>query len=386
MIRRPHSSTMAGPSGRARKRLAPPSGALPIRQRIGWALLFLGIIGGLMWVLWPIFSILLAAAAFAYLLDPVADQMERRGYSRNTGIVLIFTAATLGLVVFLLVMLPMIAGQFMELSGNVRVYVDNLAQLVQPAAAFVESNLGHKIPVDFDELKAQIPDWLAQMSPDARQGIQSSIGSLFASGLGLFTSIINLALLPIFTFYLLSEWDNMMAFLDELIPWSHRNQVRRLAADVDERLSAFVRGQITVCAVLAALYSIGLLLAGIDLALAIGLLAGALFIVPYLGTVVGIGLASILCLMKYGVDIHLVYVALAFGIPQTIESWYLTPKVVGDKVGLHPLVVMVALLAGAGLAGIWGMMLAIPATAVLDVLAREGLSIYRASAVFRSRV
>ena len=147
-------------------------------------------------------------------------------------------------------------------------------------------------------------------------------------------------------------------------------------------MSAFVRGQITVCLVLAALYSIGLLLAGIDLALAIGLLAGALFVVPYLGTVVGIALASILCLMKYGIDIHLVYVALAFGIPQTIESWYLTPKVGGDKVGLHPLVVMIALLAGAGVAGIWGMMFAIPVTAVLDVLAREGLREYQNSAVF----
>ena len=206
---------------------------------------------------------------------------------------------------------------------------------------------------------------------------------VFASGLGLFTSIINLALLPIFTFYLLSEWDRMVTFVDELIPPRHQMRVRRLASDVDERLSAFVRGQITVCVVLAVLYSIGLLLAGIDLALAIGLLAGALFIVPYLGTVVGIGLATILCLMKYGIDIHLVYVALAFGIPQTIESWYLTPKVVGDKVGLHPLVVMIALLAGAGLAGIWGMMFAIPMTAVLDVLGREGLANYRSSAVFR---
>ena len=363
-----------------------PSGSgISWQHQARWALIFIGVFALLIWLLWPIVSILLAAAAFAYLLDPVADKLEARGYSRNTGIGIIFGGVTLLNVIFLLVMLPMIAGQFMELSANVRDYVDNLAELVKPAAAFIQNNFGQSIPVDFDQLKGQIPEWISQMSPDARQGIQSSVGSLFASGLGLFTSIINLALLPIFVFYLLSEWDRMVAFIDELIPARHRNRVRRLASDVDERLSAFVRGQITVCAVLAVLYSIGLLLAGIDLALAIGLLAGALFVVPYLGTVVGIGLASVLCLMKYGVDIHLVYVALAFGIPQTIESWYLTPKVVGDKVGLHPLVVMIALLAGAGLAGVWGMMLAIPVTAVLDVLAREGLSDYRSSAAFRGR-
>jgi predicted PurR-regulated permease PerM len=192
----------------------------------------------------------------------------------------------------------------------------------------------------------------------------------------------NLALLPIFTFYLLSEWDRMVDFVAALVPLRLRPRVNRLARDVDERLAAFVRGQLTVCVVLAVLYSLGLLLADVDMALGIGLLSGALFVVPYLGTIVGIALASVLCLMKFGIDIHLLYVALAFGIPQFIESWYLTPKVVGDKVGLHPLIVMIALLAGGGLAGIWGMLLAIPLTAVLDVLAREGLTMYRDSSVF----
>ena len=178
----------------------------------------------------------------------------------------------------------------------------------------------------------------------------------------------------------------MVAFVGELVPVRHRKRVNRIAASVDERLAAFVRGQLTVCAVLATLYSFGLWAAGIDMALAVGLLSGALFVVPYLGTVVGVVLGTILCLMKYGIDIHLLYVALAFGIPQFIESWYLTPKIVGNKVGLHPLVVMIALLAGGGLAGIWGMLLAIPLTAVLDVLAREGLTVYRESNSYRGGV
>jgi predicted PurR-regulated permease PerM len=122
------------------------------------------------------------------------------------------------------------------------------------------------------------------------------------------------------------------------------------------------------------------------MAFTIGILAGALFIVPYLGTVVGIVFASTLSIMKFGIDIHLVYVALSFGIAQAIESWILTPTIVGDKVGLHPLVVMIALLVGASLGGIWGMFLAIPLTAVLNVLGQEWLDIYRSSQVFREQI
>jgi len=344
---------------------------------------FAGVCCSLVWVLWPIFSILLASSALAYLLDPIADRLEARGYKRDVGIAMIFTAAICVFAAFILIMIPMMAAQFIELSGNVRGYLDNLAALVQPAVSFIESQTGQTIPVDVESLKAELPDLLKGLSPDTKEGIKDFLGQFFASSLGLFTTIMNLALLPIFSFYLLSEWDRLVAFISDLIPTRHRARTTRLATAVDERLSAFVRGQITVCCVLGVLYSIGLWIAGIDLAFTVGLLAGALFIVPYLGTVVGVVLGGILCLMKFGVDIHLVYVALAFAIPQFIESWYLTPKVVGDKVGLHPLVVMIALLAGGSLAGVWGMLGAIPLTAVLDVLAREGLAIYRSSEAFR---
>ncbi len=155
-----------------------------------------------------------------------------------------------------------------------------------------------------------------------------------------------------------------------------------MAGEVDARLGAFVRGQITVCIILGVMYSTGLWLSGIDLAVVIGLLSGALFIIPYLGTIVGIVLATTLCLMKYGVDAHLVYVALTFAISQGIEGWVLTPRIVGQKVRLHPLVVMMALLVGSSLGGIWGMLLAIPVTATLNVVGIEWLEAYRASHVF----
>ncbi len=368
--------------GRPRRRPPSPPEGPSFSDQLLWAGAFLATASALVWVLWPIFSILLAAAALAYLLDPIADRFERAGYKRQFGIGFIFTTGALGCALFVFIMLPVMAGQFIELSDNVRVYMDNIANMVQPAAAFIEANTGQAIPVNLEGLKAEIPAWLSQLSPDARSGIKDFASQFFASSLGLFTAFINLALLPIFTFYLLSEWDKIVGFVAELIPHRHRSQVGRLAAEVDERLAAFVRGQITVCCVLAIAYSLGLWLADIDLAFTVGILAGALFVVPYLGTAVGLVLASTLSLMKFGVDVHLLYVGLAFGIPQFIESWYLTPKIVGDKVGLHPLVVMIALLAGGSMAGVWGMLLAIPLTAVGDVLAREGLRIYRQSVAF----
>ncbi len=383
MIHRRPTSLTGGPTGRPRKN-NPPVATQHWQGRVGWALAFAVFVGALVWALWSIVSILLGSAALAYLLDPIADKLEARGYSRNVGIAIIFATISLVVLVMILVLVPMIAGQFLALSGNIKGYTDNLAELIAPAAAFIETQTGQNIPFNLNELKQTLPDWLGQMSPDARQSIQDFVGQFFVSSIGVFTSIIQLALMPIFTFYLLSEWDRITGFIRSLIPMRHQPQIVGLAQDIDERLSAFVRGQITVCMVLGVLYSLGLWVAGIDLAFAVGLLAGALFVVPYLGTVVGLTLASLLSMMKYGFDVHLIYVCLAFGIPQFIESWYLTPKVVGDKVGLHPLVVMISLLAGGSLAGIWGMVLAIPLTATLDVLSREGLRLYRLSSAFEN--
>jgi len=349
---------------------------------LGWTLTFLVVGGGLLWALWPIFSVLFASAAMAYLLDPLVDRLEQRGWGRPSAIAVLFTGVLILMVSLTLILIPAIASQFAELIQNVRMYVDNLATLMGPTAAFIEAQTGERIPLDFDTLKKELPGWLAQLSPDARAGIQGFLSNLFHSSMGFVSAVLNLALLPIFTFYLLRDWDRLVQFFQSLIPQPQKERVHRMARDVDERLGAFVRGQITVCIVLGIMYSLGLWLSGVDMAAVIGLLSGALFIIPYLGTIVGIILATILCLMKYGVDIHLLYVALTFGIAQGFEGWFLTPRIVGEKVGLHPLVVMMALLVGSSLGGIWGMLLAIPVTAAMNVVGAEWLEAYKQSQVF----
>ncbi len=381
MIRKPPTSLQAGPTGRPR-RTSPIEKPTSWAVKFTWGLTFVAVIGGLFWMLWPVFSVLFASAGLAYLLDPIVDRQERKGWKREVSIAVLFFVSLMFTLLLLLAIIPSVAAQIAELSGNVRRYVDNFASLIQPAAVLVETHTGHSIPVDFITLKQEIPGWLQKLSPNARQSIQQFIGSLFSSGLGFFTNIVNLALLPVFTFYLLRDWDRLTQFVADLVPPRHRKRVYRLTSEVDTRLAAFVRGQITVCTCLAVIYSVLLWFSGIDMPFTIGILAGALFIVPYLGTVVGVTLASILCLMKFGIDIHLVYVGLAFAVAQAIEGWFLTPYIVGDKVGLHPLVVMLALLVGGSLGGIWGMFLAIPVTAILNVLGQEWIDVYRTSGVF----
>jgi len=347
-----------------------------------WGVSFVVVLIGLLWLVWPVFSMLVGSSALAYLLDPVVDRFERRGMSRSAAIGVIFLTGLVGIAIIALFVVPTVAQQFAVLSQNIADYLSRVDALVAPWAAWIEAKTGVHVPLDPLEIKATVPDLIEKISPDARASIRGYITGAFSSGLGLVLSIFNLALLPIFTFFLLRDWDRLIAAVDALVPPRYRDTVRRIGREVDLRLGGFVQGQITVAIVLAVLYSIGLALVGIDLAYLVGISAGLLFVVPYLGTVIGIVLSVVLAILKFGFDWHLLGVVAAFAIPQAIEGWFLTPRIMGDKVGLHPMVIMVALLVGGNLMGIWGMLVAIPVTATVFVLLSEWLARYRASRVF----
>jgi predicted PurR-regulated permease PerM len=349
---------------------------------MAWGVSFVVVLVGLLWLIWPVFSMLVGSAALAYLLDPLVDRFERRGMTRSTAIGIIFLAGLVLFTIGVLVVVPSVVTQFAVLSHNITEYLSRVDSLVAPWAAWIEEKTGVHVPVDPLEIKATLPDLLKKVSPDARASIQGYLTGAFSSGLGLVLGIFNLALLPIFTFFLLRDWDRLIASVDALIPPRYRETARRIGHEVDTRLGGFVQGQITVALTLAVLYSIGLRLVGIDLAYLVGIMAGLLFVVPYLGTVIGIVLSVALSILKFGFDGHLLGVAAAFAIPQAFEGWFLTPRIMGDKVGLHPMVIMVALLVGGNLMGVWGMLVAIPVTATISVLLGEWLQRYRASRVF----
>ncbi len=368
-----------------------------------WVLL----IGLALYLLRSVFAVLFASVAIAWLFDPLIDRYERGGHKRETGIGFLFFVLAFGSLAAVLVLSQAVAGEFHDLSANLVKYTDGLREGLVSAEAWVATNLGLEGALDTDAIFSALRDQLTgQVDPAASdaagpiaddQSIEDAVKSavptvgklvgqglkgVLAGGLGIVVTLLNLLLVPVFTFYLLRDWDRAIAGVDALIPGPQKPLVRRLATEIDSRLQAFVRGQLTVCLVLGVLYSIGLLVIGIDLAIAVGMVSGLLFIVPYLGTAVGIVVASALAVLAYGLDWHVVGVLGVYGGVQLVEGMVLTPGIVGDKVGLHPLVVMIALLVGGNLFGIAGMLLAIPVTAAAQVLLREWIVAYRASDAF----
>jgi len=352
---------------------------------------------GLLWVLRPVIAILAASLALAYVLDPLVDWMERRGMSREGGIGVLFVTSTAAAVLCVLGLIPALIDEFAQIEARVSelsALRDTVSQALESQEAPEESLKetaerflnDPRAALSSSETLGQIKHvggtWLVEQLPQITERAAAFASGLLTQGLGLLSAIVNLTLLPIFVFYLLRDWDRLVARAGELIPPRFRPQVTRVAREVDTRLSAFVRGQITVCLALSVLYSLGLLLVGIDLAVPIGVTSGLLFIIPYFGTAVGIVLSLLLGLIEFGIGGELLAVLAVFGIVQAIEGWLLTPYIVGDQVGLPPLVVMIALIVGGSLMGIWGMLVAIPLTAVLAVFASEWLTLYRSSHAF----
>ena len=402
MIKRRAHSSSASPGTRRRGRVPagrhpalpvaplPPAGSLrerlsqaPLWGRMLWALGF-SLIGLLLfWVLRPVFAVLAASMGLAYILDPLVDAFERRGFSREAGIGIIFTAMLVSALLLFLIVVPSFLVQAQDFSQKIAPFFqDDLEVKIAPILAWIKDTTGQEIHLDLSDLKTAIP-WLQEYATQIRDWLSSAAQGLLTRGLDILSTVVNLTLLPIFVFYLLRDWDRMVAAVGELIPMSWRPRVGRVMTEVDGRLAAFIRGQITVCLALAFLYSLGLVLIGLDLAVPVGVLSGLLFIVPYLGTAVGVVLAGLLSIMEHGFSLHFVWAMLVFVVVQIIEGYLLTPRIVGEQVGLHPLVVMIALIVGGSLLGIWGMLLAIPITAVLSVLGAEWLQEYYRSAVFR---
>lgn len=202
------------------------------------------------------------------------------------------------------------------------------------------------------------------------------------SGVALAAWLANLVLVPVVTFYLLRDWDVMVARIRELLPRQQEPTIVKLAKNSDEVLGQFLRGQLAVMVALGTIYTVGLWIVGLDLALLVGMIAGLVSFVPYLGFIVGIVLAGIAAMMQFGDAVYLFYVAIVFGVGQILEGMVLTPLLVGDKIGLHPVAVIFAVMAGGQLFGFVGILLALPVAAVVVVILRHMREVYTASELY----
>jgi Predicted permease len=332
-------------------------------------------VGWMVYLLRPVLTPFLVAALLAYLGDPLVDRLEARKLSRTLSVVIVFTAIVMILLLVSLLLVPMLERQIFALITQLPSYLDWLQQTAVPA---VEQALGLEGLLDFA--------WVRQMMMAHWQEAGSVaawlLTSLSSSGLALVGWLANLVLVPVVTFYLLRDWDEIVARISELVPRREEPVVSRLARDSDEVLAAFLRGQLTVMMALGGLYSMGLWLVGLELALLIGMLAGLVSFVPYLGFIVGLLSASLAAVFQFHDLLHPLLVLAVFGVVQLIEGMVLTPLFVGDRIGLHPVAVIFAVLAGGQLFGFLGILLALPAAAVVMVLLRYAHERYVQSHVY----
>ncbi|MFO7592774.1 MAG: AI-2E family transporter [Pseudomonadota bacterium] len=332
--------------------------------------------GGLVYLLTPVLTPFLVAAAFAYVGDPLVDRLEALKLSRTISVTTVFTILVLIGLLLLLILVPMLERQFVLLGNKLPVYLDTLQQKIMPA-------IGGYLGVDAGSFD------LASLKTMVREQWSGAVKSIFnvlsQSGMTVLSWGANLVLIPVVTFYMLRDWDIMVERIHELIPRRYEAAVARLAKASDEVLGAFLRGQLTVMFSLGVIYSVGLSVVGLELALLIGMLAGVVSFVPYLGTIVGIVVAGAAALMQFQELLPLLYVAAVFAVGQMVEGMLLTPLLVGDKIGLHPVAVIFAVLAGGQLFGFFGILLALPVAAVVMVLLRFTHEQYVGSSLYSER-
>ncbi|UVE16615.1 AI-2E family transporter [Pseudomonas sp. LS44] len=344
-------------------------------------LLGLILLGGLLYLLHPILSPFLIGILLAYLGDPLVDRLERWRLSRTWSVVVVFTLFSVLLLVLLLVLIPMLGRQLVRLYELAPQMLDWLQHTALP---WMQARLGLAENFwRFDQLKDTLSEHLGKTT----DVVGLVLAQATASGLALMGWLANLLLIPVVSFYLLRDWDVLVAKLRGLLPRSSEEHAVQLAGECHEVLGAFLRGQLLVMLALGIIYAGGLMLMGLELGLLIGLLAGLASIVPYMGFVVGIGAAMIAGLFQFGVEFYpLLGIVAVFIVGQLLEGMLLTPMLVGDRIGMHPVAVIFAILAGGQLFGFTGVLLALPVAAVIMVLLRHVHDFYRLSDLYREPV
>lgn len=342
-----------------------------------WYYLALALAGGwLVSLLAPILTPFLVSALLAYMGDPLCDWLESKGLSRTLSVVTVFSGLLLLFLLGALLLLPQLEAQITYLFKQFPGYLEWLRGNVLP---WLQKHLG---------LSGQLQDLgflqkvLSQHWQQAGGIFKGVLESVSSSGSAVLTLLMNLVLIPVLTFYLLRDWDHLTAGVRALLPRRFEPVAVKLALESDDMLGAFMRGQVMVMLGLGAIYISGLWLVGLELALLIGMIAGIVSFVPYLGLILGILMAGTAAVLQFQSIDPLLGVALVFGIGQLAEGVVLTPKFVGDQIGMHPVAVIFAVMAGGHLFGFFGVLLALPAAAVVMVWLRHAVGRYKASKLY----
>ena len=340
-------------------------------------LILVGLVGLVVWLLAPVLMPFVLAALFAYLGDPLVDRLERR-MTRTLAVSLVFLVMIVVVVAIMLVLVPFIERQI----GNFLAQLPTWIEWFQTRAApWIEAHLG----VSTDVLDTQQLIGMLQAHWKEAGGIATTVlGRVSKSGLTIVGWVLNIVMIPVVAFYLLRDWDIMVARIHALVPRSIEPVVARLAHESDDVLGAFLRGQLSVMVALGIFYGVGLWAIGLSVGPLIGMIAGLISFVPYLGAITGVVMAVTAAVVQYQDWMHVGLVAGVFIVGQSLEGYVLVPRLVGEKIGLHPVAVIFAVLAGGELFGFLGVLLALPVASVVMVLLRYAYERYKASELYRS--
>ncbi|WP_269533597.1 AI-2E family transporter [Chitinimonas sp. BJYL2] len=334
------------------------------------------VVAVVLYLLAPVLAPFLTAGVLAYILAPLVDRLSGRGISRALAVSMVMVVGLLLLVALVLVIVPLFVRQLSELYGYLP---QALVWARETLAPWLQQRLGVDAALDLDSIKA----WLAAHTSEAGQLLRAMLPSITTGSLALVGLFANLVLIPVVLFYFLRDWPQLLRDADDLLPRRWHAKFHELAGEVDAVLGEFLRGQVAVMLIMSMFYSAALWLAGLQSALPIGVIAGLLVFVPYLGLIVGALLATLAAALQFQSLLGLVPVWGVFLLGQLIEGFVVTPKLVGERIGLHPVAVIFALMAFGQLFGFVGILLALPLAAVLLVGLRHVRSYYMASTLYR---
>ena len=344
------------------------------RQAVFWIIGFV-----LMMILLNLLSSILlpfvAGMAVAYFLDPVADWLEEHQLSRTTSTTIILLTFFLVTALVITLLFPLLQRQVVELFHMIPGIVETIRTETVP---WIEQSIAELPPEMLDDIRNAAKDFAS----GSVTWFTGMAGKLWNSGLAFFNLLSLIVITPVVAFYLLRDWDLITAKIDTWLPRRPAPVIREQFLEIDRTLAAFVRGQSSVCLTLALIYGIGLTLVGLKSGLLVGLGTGFISFIPYVGAATGLIVGVGIALFQFNEWLPIAMVAGIFIFGQTLESYFLTPRLVGDRVGLHPVWIIFALLAGGALFGFTGVLLAVPVASVLGVLIRFGISRYLESPLF----
>lgn len=351
--------------------------AVPVQIRLWFWVGALAVLVAALWLLSGILLPFVAGIVLAYFLNPVVIRLHRLGVGRTIASLAVVVVMLLVVVVFFLVALPILASQLFEFAQRLPSYVARLQGLAtEENREWLSHIVGDRLP----DMQRSISELMTQ-SVSYLLGLLSSV---WAGGQAVISMFALMVVTPVVMFYMLCDWDSMVDFVDGLVPVHHREVVHDLARGMDGAVAGFVRGQALVCLALGIYYAVALTMTGLNFGLLIGIVAGAVSFIPYVGSLTGLVLSTGVAVVQFFPDWTMIGIVFSIFIAgQTIEGYVLYPKLVGDSIGVHPVWLMFALLAFGYLFGFVGLLLAVPLTAVVGVLARFAIETYRTSSLYR---